>query len=89
MNSYLLEISSTKLLEKTDGNFLLDIIDDKADDNGTGRWMLKYGLDLGCSLNMLNAALDSRFISKNNNARLKFNNSIKKKLWNMTSTLTH
>ena len=78
LNSYLLEISSTKLLEKTDGNFLLDIIDDKADDNGTGRWMLKYGVDLGCSLSMLNAALDSRFISKNNNVRLKFSNSIKK-----------
>ena len=31
LNSYLLEISSTKLLEKTDGNFLLDIIDDKAE----------------------------------------------------------
>jgi len=78
LNSYLLEISSTKLVEKTDGNFLLDIIDDKADDNGTGRWMLKYGVDLGCSMSMLNAALDSRFISKNNNARLKFSNSIKK-----------
>ena len=78
LNSYLLEISSTKLLEKIDGNFLLDIIDDKADDNGTGRWMLKYGVDLGCSLSMLNAALDSRFISKNNNVRLKFSNSIKK-----------
>ena len=80
MNSYLLEISSTKLLEKTDGNFLLDIIDDKADDNGTGRWMLKYGVDLGCSLSMLNAAIDSRFISKNNNVRLKFSNSIKKEI---------
>ena len=78
LNSYLLEISSTKLVEKTDGNFLLDIIDDKADDNGTGRWMLKFGIDLGCSMSMLNAALDSRFISKNNNARLKFSNSIKK-----------
>ena len=78
MNSYLLEISSTKLLEKRDGNFLLDIIDDKAGDNGTGRWMIKYGVDLGCSLSMLNAALDSRFISKNNNVRLKFSNSIKK-----------
>ena len=78
LNSYLLEISSTKLLQKTDGNFLLDIIDDKADDNGTGRWMLKYGVDLGCSLSMLNAALDSRFISKNNNVRLKFSKSIKK-----------
>ena len=78
LNSYLLEISSTKLLEKRDGNFLLDIIDDKADDNGTGRWMLKYGVDLGCSLSMLNAALDSRFISKNNNVRLKFSKSIKK-----------
>ena len=78
LNSYLLEISSTKLLEKRDGNFLLDIIDDKAGDNGTGRWMIKYGVDLGCSLSMLNAALDSRFISKNNNVRLKFSNSIKK-----------
>ena len=78
LNSYLLEISYTKLLEKRDGNFLLDIIDDKADDNGTGRWMLKYGVDLGCSLSMLNAALDSRFISKNKNVRLKFSNSIKK-----------
>ena len=78
LNSYLLEISSTKLLEKRNGNFLLDIIDDKADDNGTGRWMLKYGVDLGCSLSMLNAALDSRFISKNKNVRLKFSNSIKK-----------
>ena len=78
LNSYLLQISSTKLLEKRDGNFLLDIIDDKADDNGTGRWMLKYGVDLGCSLSMLNAALDSRFISKNNNVRLKFSKSIKK-----------
>ena len=78
LNSYLLEISSTKLLEKTGGKFLLDIIDDKADDNGTGRWMLKYGVDLGCSLSMLNAALDSRFISKNNNVRLKFSNSIKR-----------
>ncbi len=78
LNSYLLEISSTKLLEKTGGKFLLDIIDDKAYDNGTGRWMLKYGVDLGCSLSMLNAALDSRFISKNKNVRLKFSNSIKK-----------
>ena len=78
LNSYLLEISSTKLLEKRDGNFLLDIIDDKAGDNGTGRWMIKYGVDLECSLSMLNAALDSRFISKNNNVRLKFSNSIKK-----------
>ena len=78
LNSYLLEISSTKLLEKRDGNFLLDIIDDKAGDNGTGRWMIKYGVDLECSLSMLNAALDSRFISKNNNVILKFSNSIKK-----------
>ena len=78
LNSYLLEISSTKLVEKKDGNFLLDIIDDKADDNGTGRWMLKFGIDLGCSMSMLNAALDSRFISKNNNVRLKFSKSIKK-----------
>ena len=78
LNSYLLEISSTKLLEKTGDKFLLDIIDDKADDNGTGRWMLKYGVDLGCSLSMLNAALDSRFISKNKNKLENIRQNMKK-----------
>ncbi len=71
LQSYLLEISISKILEKTDNGYLIDRIDDQADDNGTGRWMLNYAIELGCSVNMLNAALDSRFISKNKDDRKK------------------
>jgi len=77
LNSYLLEISLLKLTEKTDDIYLLDRIDDKADDNGTGRWMLKHAIDLGCSVTMLNSAIDSRFISNDNNTRSKANKMIK------------
>ena len=76
LNSYLLEISLLKLTEKTDDSYLLDRIDDKADDNGTGRWMLKHAIDLGCSVSMLNSAIDSRFISNNNSTRSKANKLI-------------
>jgi len=76
LNSYLLEISLLKLTEKTDNGYLLDRIDDKADDNGTGRWMLKHAIDLGCSVTMLNSAIDSRFISNDNNTRSKANKLI-------------
>ena len=71
LQSYLLEISISKILEKTDNGYLIDRIDDQAVDNGTGRWMLNYAIELGCSVNMLNAALDSRFISKNKDDRKK------------------
>ncbi|MEC9064991.1 MAG: NAD(P)-binding domain-containing protein [Bacteroidota bacterium] len=71
LESYLLEISIRKILEKTDDGHLIDRIDDEAEDNGTGRWMLNYAIELGCSVNMLNAALDSRFISKSKDDRKK------------------
>ncbi len=77
MQSYLLEISISKILEKTDDKYLIDRIDDEADDNGTGRWMLNYAVELGCSVSMLSAALDSRFISKDKDDRKKISETIK------------
>jgi len=77
MQSYLLEISISKILEKTDEGYLIDRIDDGADDNGTGRWMLNYAVELGCSVSMLTAALDSRFISKDKDDRKKISETIK------------
>ena len=38
--------------------------------------MLKHAIDLGCSVSMLNSAIDSRFISNNNNTRSKANKLI-------------
>jgi len=62
--SYLMDISIKQILEKIENKYLIEKIDDVADDNGTGRWMLKYGLELGCSLSMLSSAMNTRFISK-------------------------
>ena len=47
LKSYLLEISIKQILERTDDNYLIEKIDDEAKDNGTGRWMLNYGIELG------------------------------------------
>ncbi len=77
LNSYLLDISTQKILEKIDNKYLLEKIDDVADDNGTGRWMLKYGLELGCSLSMLSTAMNTRFISKLQSERNEINKYIK------------
>jgi 6-phosphogluconate dehydrogenase len=66
-----------KILEKTDDRYLIDRIDDEADDNGTGRWMLNYAVELGCSVSMLTAALDLRFISKDKDSRKKISEKIK------------
>ena len=52
---------------------MLEKIDDIADDNGTGRWMLNYGIELGCSLSMLSSALNTRFISKLKSERNELN----------------
>ena len=77
LNSYLIDISTKKILEKIDDEYLLEKIDDIADDNGTGRWMLNYGVELGCSLSMLSSALNTRFISKLKSERNELNKSIK------------
>ena len=64
LKSYLLEISIKQILERTDDNYLIEKIDDEAKDNGTGRWMLNYGIELGIPLSMLASAMDTRFISR-------------------------
>ena len=64
LKSYLLEISIKQILERTDDNYLIEKIDDEAKDNGTGRWMLNYGIELGIPLSLLSSAMDTRFISR-------------------------
>ena len=63
-NDKTLEISIKQILERTDDNYLIEKIDDEAKDNGTGRWMLNYGIELGIPLSMLASAMDTRFISR-------------------------
>ncbi len=77
LKSYLLDISIKKVLEKIDDKYLIDKIDDLAGDNGTGRWMLHYGIELGCSTSLLSSAMDTRFISNLKGERKKISKIIK------------
>ena len=76
--SYLMDISIKQILEKIENKYLIEKIDDVADDNGTGRWMLNYGIELGCSTNMLSAAINTRFISKLKDDRSKISKMVNK-----------
>ncbi|MHB1001193.1 MAG: NADP-dependent phosphogluconate dehydrogenase [Armatimonadota bacterium] len=65
LNSYLYEISY-KVLQKTDedtGRPLVDMILDKAEQKGTGKWTSQAALDLGVPAPSLGTAVASRTIS--------------------------
>ena len=73
LNSYLLEIT-THILEKIDQetkNPLVEVILDKAEQKGTGKWTSQAALDLGVSVPTISAAVDARIISSYKDDRVK------------------
>ncbi len=87
LQSYLLESSCSILREKDDGGYILDRILDKASHKGTGSWSAVVAAQLGQPATMINAALNSRFISSQKNYRSKlskemsFSTSLVKTSW--------
>src|SRR5664279_1438515 len=66
MKSFLLEISSVifeKKDEKSPGNYLVDMILDKAGAKGTGKWTSQEGLDLPMPIPTLDSAVMMRNLS--------------------------
>lgn len=61
--SYLLEITIDILRKKEDGEYILDIILDKAGNKGTGSWSSKAAFDLGVANTMMADAVFARYIS--------------------------
>ncbi len=66
LKSFLIEIT-TKVIDKMDpngtGQFLVDMILDKAGQKGTGKWTTQTALDLGIPIPTITAAVDARGIS--------------------------
>ena len=62
-SSYLLEISSIIVNYKEGDEYLLDLIQDKADNKGTGSWSGKAAMDLGFPSTMIDSAVFARFVS--------------------------
>lgn len=62
-NSYLLEITIDILKMKSEGNYIIDSILDKAGNKGTGNWATIATAELGIPGTMVASALFSRFLS--------------------------
>jgi 6-phosphogluconate dehydrogenase len=66
LRSYLLEITARIVAFPDDqgtGEVLLDRIDDRAGQKGTGKWTTQAALDLGVPIPTITAAIDARFLS--------------------------
>jgi 6-phosphogluconate dehydrogenase len=73
LSSFLIEITG-KVLRKKDpetGQWLVDLILDKAGQKGTGKWMSQIALDLGIAIPTINAAVEARILSAFKDDRVK------------------
>src|SRR3977135_4442260 len=71
LQSYLIEITGN-VLAKLDGtSALVDAIDDKAEQKGTGRWTSESALELGVPLTGITEAVFARMLSSQKADRLK------------------
>lgn len=73
LKSYLIEITS-KILKKKDeetGKYLVDVIQDKAGQKGTGKWTSMEGLDIGAAIPTIAESVFSRYISAQKGERVR------------------
>ena len=72
LDSYLMEISAAilRVMDKTTGKAMVDVILDEAKQKGTGKWTSQSALDLGAPTQTINAAVESRIISGLNAERV-------------------
>jgi len=73
LQSFLIEITSDIFLQEDDitGNRLLDMIIDKADFKGTGKWTSQDAMDLPVSIPTIDAAVAARYLSDYKEERVK------------------
>ncbi len=82
LNSYLLEIT-IKVLTYRDpetGCYLIDLIDDQAEQKGTGKWTSQTALDFGVPIPIINQAVVARILSTRKTNRLKLATQISSKV---------
>jgi 6-phosphogluconate dehydrogenase len=81
LNSFLLEIS-IEILNYRDpetGFYLIDLIDDRAEQKGTGKWTSQIALDFGVPIPTINQAVVTRILSAQKANRLKLAAKIRSK----------
>ncbi|MFP3036616.1 MAG: NADP-dependent phosphogluconate dehydrogenase [Arsenophonus sp. ER-BJ3-MAG3] len=65
LNTYLIEITADILRKKENetDSYLIDIILDKADNKGTGKWSSQNALDLGVPITLITESIFARYLS--------------------------
>lgn len=65
LSSYLIEITADIFRKKEDqtGNYLIDVILDKAANKGTGKWTSQSALDLGVPVTLITESVFARYLS--------------------------
>ncbi|MCW5197613.1 decarboxylating NADP(+)-dependent phosphogluconate dehydrogenase [Buchnera aphidicola] len=72
LKSYLIEITRDIFLKKnSSGKYLIDLILDKANNKGTGKWTSQSALNLGEPLSLITQSVFFRYLSSLKNQRLK------------------
>src|ERR1700730_999468 len=73
LQSYLIEITANVLAKQDNGTnqALVDVIEDEAEQKGTGRWTSQSALDLGVPLTTITEAVFARTLSSQKDERVK------------------
>src|SRR5712692_9677071 len=73
LQSYLIEITAQVLAKRDGGNHtaLVDVIEDEAEQKGTGRWTSQSALDLGVPLTAITEAVFARVLSSQKAERVR------------------
>lgn len=73
LKSYLIEITAQILKRKDEetGEYLIDMIQDKAGQKGTGKWTGMEGLDIGAAIPTITESVFARFISSMKEQRVR------------------
>ena len=69
VSNYLLEITSKILETKIDGVHIIDLIDDKAENKGTGGWAVINSIEIGVPFDTLTSSLMFRYLSSMSDER--------------------
>ncbi len=80
LGSYLLEITANIMTKKEGGEYVLDLILDKAGNKGTGSWSTKAAFDLGTVNTMMASAVFARYVSSFKERRKKLAKEINKNI---------
>ncbi|MEE8410524.1 MAG: NADP-dependent phosphogluconate dehydrogenase [Myxococcota bacterium] len=72
LESFLVELTAKvlRVTEKASGEPLVDFVQDKAGQKGTGRWTVRIAIDMGVAIPTITAAVDARVLSSMKDVRV-------------------